>query len=1149
MLTANAWQNYRTRRQGIGRGVAGFLGLMRCAVVLAFLGAATTVLCAQEQTAIVGTVTDATGSVLPGVHITITNEATGQSRTLDSNNSGDYAAPSLAIGTYTVKATSPKFKEYVETGISLTVGATVRADIRMNLGSTTETVSVSAETEQVQSDTSEVSNLISSKEISNLDINGRDILSLLTLGAGVTTTAPDFQVPTAVTASFVYAFNGMSASDNVWLIDGGEAYDRGAGGTMNVLPSPDAISEFKVLSSNYSPDYGFGSGGIITMVLKSGTQHFHGALWEYFRNNDLDANNYFANLYQTPTPELRFNTFGGNLGGPIPFPGRTGRPKTFFFVNEEERRIVLGAQFNGIVPTIPERSGDFSAAAPIYVPSNIGDPAKLAQYASLGLVPGQQFPGNQIPASLLDPNFQLLLGTGAIPLPTSGDEYSAPANTTVNLREDVVRIDHTVNDKIQLMGHYLHDGFQELVPGEFGGYPTVSFPVADPSYNAVIKMTYIFRPNLLNEASFNYNGNKIIGGISGIYHEPAGWDVNKLFPGNDPNERMPVTIIGAPFGASYIPGPLPYTNGATDFQERDDVSWAKGPHNFKFGGSFMRYAKSQDFIAFTNGEDIALGIYTAQYSSTGQLLAPGNSFADMLMGLETAYTEAESKPRLHARANFGDVYFMDNWRVDRRLTLNLGVRYELLPHSYEAFNRVSNFVASDYINANAAVFNSDGSISSSSPGVGTVSGVPLSNVPFYLNGIVLAGRNGVPRGLVNNHWDTVEPRVGFAYDLLGTGKTILRAGVGIFFNQIQGGDLYNATPNPPFTNTPSLTSVYFSNPGLSTINGQSIPAFPILPQSLTNLAPNYDIPETAQWNFGIQQQLNGKSIFSLAYVGNAGWHEWLQRAIDTVPLSDSNRAAIVAGAYNPNLDRIYRGYSGITQQETTGISRYASLQANLRVESAHGTAQLAYTWAHALDINSLETQIGAAVTNPFNLRADYGSSDLDIRNTFVASYIYPIPTPHAWSNAFARQLLGGWQISGITSIQSGLPFSVPLGYDNIGVGGGTTSRADIVAPVSYPQTRLQWFSTSSFAAPPLLTFGDSGRNILRLPGRDVWNIALFKTFPLHESMKLQFRADSYNTFNHTQFNQVDGGFSDALFGQVTSTYDPRVLQLSLRFGF
>jgi hypothetical protein len=1110
---------------------------------------------AQGQTEILGTVTDTTGAVIAGAQVVVQNDATGLTRTVTTNQNGDYTVTGLNIGVYTVRCTMNGFKESVRTAIQLNVNDALRINFEMQPGSVGQSVTVQAYAVQVQSDSSEVSNLISDKQISQLDINGRNVVALTQIAPGVTSNAPDFNLPTE-TSNYTPSVNGMNPSTNVWLIDGGEAYDRGDGGDLNIAPSPDALAEFKILSSNYSADFGFGSGGTVTMVVKSGARDFHGGLWEYFRNDALDADSYFANLSHTSTPELRFNTFGGNIGGPLFIPGHFNkdRSKTFFFLNEEWRRIVLGAEFNDTVPGVPERAGNFSADSPIYVPQ-VGDPAELARFTALGLTPGEQFPGNTIPSSLLDSNVQNFLTAGALPTPTSGTQYISSARQTVNLREDIVRIDHKINDRLSLMGHLLHDGDTQFFPAIFGGVPTVGFPLQAPVYNAVIKFSDIIHPNLINDFALNFNEDALFYGIAGIYQLPSDWSVQKLFTGNDPNHRLPAITLGQPYSTNYNPGFLPYNNNATNFQERDDLFWSKGSHNFKFGGSFMHYTKNQVIGGDTEGQYTFNGNYTAHYATNGQTTAVGNSFADMLLGLTQNYTEEQLQDRRHYRENFASVYAMDDWHAFPRLTLNLGLRYETLPHSYEKYNRLSNFVPSSYNTQDRAVFNADGSIDASGPGVGSVSGIPLSSDLFYLNGIALAGQNGVSSGLVRNYWTALQPRVGFAFDLLGSGRTVLRGAGGLFFNQIEGEDLYNAASNPPFSSSPSVNNVYFSDPSRNTVNGLSYSqsTLPILPEPLTSLTVSYPVPETAMYSLGVQQQLTRTSVFTLGYVGNASWHQYLQRSINTVPLSDPNRLAIAAGSYNPNLDRIYTGFSSITQQETTGTANYNSLQSTLRIENVHGlSAQFAYTWSRSMNVQTVGQNLSPGpISNPFDTKFDYGPSDLDQRNVFVANYIYRIPLATSSPNMAMRTVLGGWQISGITSLQSGFPTTPTLGIDNLGLGGGVTARPNVLHSVAYPKTRVEWFSQDSFTAPPSLSFGDAHRNSIRLPGRDNWNIALFKTFPLNHdgTVNMQFRADAYNTFNHTQFQSVDAGFNDAQFGQVTSTWDPRVFQLSLRLSF
>jgi hypothetical protein len=1081
---------------------------------------------AQTQASIVGTVTDPTGAALPGVRVTIINEATGGEHSVETNTSGSYDDPTLGVGTYTVKAGAPSFKEFSQVHIPLNIGDTLRIDIKMVLGSVDQAVTVTANVVQVQSSTNEVSSLIDRKQISQLDTNGRNISGLVTLSPGVTTNNADFTQPLR---SGNFSINGGTTIANVFTIDDAEDMDRGSDGS-NMSPSPDALSEFKVLTSNYSADYGFGGGGTIAVALKSGTKTFHGNLWEYGRNDALNANNYFANLAHTARPELRFNTFGGNFGGPLFIPGlyNQGKSKTFFFVNEEWRRYILGAVVNYTVPTAQEYTGNFSdRATAIYVP-NVGDPVKVAQFTGLGLAPGTPFPGNKIPASLLDPNVQLFLKAGALPLANSGTQYIASANSAIFVREDICHIDHNFNDKFSLDGHLVHFIANEGLPASavVSTLPTATLPYRNPAWNAAVRLNTIIRPNLINQAHFNFNANGLAYSAAGVWQQPSGWSVNKLFAGTDPLHRLPNVCIGAPYSISYGTSFLPYHNYAWEFQEADDLFWTKGKHNFKFGGAFSRYTKDQMTSISTQGSSKFNGSYTAGYSSSGSTIVAGNSFADSVLGMESAYTEGQIQPTAHMKQGFGALYGMDDWRAGDRLTVNLGVRWEALPHGYDKYNQVSNFVPSAYNQSNAAIFNSNGSISSASPGIQTVASAPgspvaLSNVPFYLNGIELATRNGLPRAAANSYWANFEPRVGAALDLFGDGKTIVRGGIGVFFHEIADSDTNSAEINPPFANSPSLNSVYFSNPRVSTINGQTISATPILPTSITGIKFDYPMPYGTQQSVGVQRQITSSAIATVAYVGAVGYNQPTKRAIDMVPLTDPNRKAIAAGTYNANLDRIYSGYAGITLLENSGHFNYNSLQATLRLQNHLGDAlHLAYTYSKALGITS------GLQSNPFDPSFDYGPTSLDQRHVLVADYIVPIPIPRSWSSSVVKEALGGWQVTGITYIQTGQPVTPTLGINNLGLGGGT-ARPDLIKPLTYPRTRLKWFDTTAYQTPVSGSLGSARAYSIRLPGRDEWNMGLFKTFGLDRdgNFNLQFRADAYNTFNHTQFATIQAGFN------------------------
>ena len=1119
---------------------------------------------AQGSGEITGVVSDPTGAILPGAHVTLSNSATGEVHEADSNGAGLFDFEGLNVGLYTLSVKASGFQAYKRSGIQMNVAQTLREDVPLTPGGENQTVNVQADALQVQSESNEVSTLITGKQMVELATNGRNVVSLTTLGTGVSTTNPSFNGVTAQGSSFNLSFNGMRPDHNNWLIDGGEVYDRGSGGKLDVMPSPDMLDQFQVLSSNYTPDYGISSGGTVSMVLKSGTKTFHGGAWEFNRNDIFDANNYFSKRANQPVPELRLNIFGFDIGGPVVIPHvyNKNATKTFFFAGEEWRRFIAGAA-PSLQNTVP--AADFPAAgqnltytpfaseaAPI-VPVT-SDPARLAQYASLGLTAGQPFPNNTIPAALLDPNAVLFMGTGAIPKPNApNNQYTASPKQPTFVREDVVRVDQIFSEKLHLLGSWIHDDMSQTeIPTQWSGdsYSTVGDVFKNPSWAAVLKLSQALSPTLLNETSFNVNGNTINVTPTGIYQQPSGWSATSFFPGNNLLNRLPqVSFSGGPLNTEYTVIYWPWKNSFLDYQIRDDVSKIWGKHAAKFGFSYMRADKNQQLQADTEGD------YSFNASTASK-----NSYVNFLLGYASTYTQLQAQRTDHYVNNTYSVYGQDDWHITPRLTLNLGLRWDGLPHVYEKNNQLGNFNPAAYNVADAQQPDpTTGNLNQNGPGFATVNGAA-----FYLNGIQLAGVNGVPRGLVKNSYNTFQPRVGFAYDLSGGGKTVLRGGLGLFYERVQGNDTYNIDTTPPFSYQPSVSNVYFSNPSVSATSGATA-AIPVGPAGLTNENVYYPNPATLQFSLGVQQALAPSVVFALQYVGTTGWNQDDKREINDLPLSSNNRQAVAGGA-NANLYRPFAGFSNIQQEENAQSFSYHSLQAGLRMESKHGlSATFSYTWSHEIDIQSADLTTltlagsGGALSNPYDARYDRGSGGFDRRNIFSANYIYTVPFFLHNGNGFERQALGGWEIAGVTVAESGVPVNIYYnGPDTVGLGGNTTSRPDIVSPVRFPKTQAAWFNTASFAAPiapwnggTTNGFGNAGKDTIVGPGLFNWNLALYKTFPLaHEGgPRLQLRAESYNTFNHTEFNAIDTGFTDQNFGQVTSTYDPRVLQFGAKFLF
>ncbi|HEY1808400.1 MAG TPA: TonB-dependent receptor, partial [Acidobacteriaceae bacterium] len=1110
---------------------------------------------AQATSSITGTVTDPSGAVVPSADVSITSQETGTAQTTKTNDDGIFNMPGLGVGHYDLSITASGFSVYRKSGIVVNLAQTYREDAQLKVGGNNQTVTVQANTLQVQSETNEVSTLISGQQVRNIATNGRNITSLTTLGAGVSGNLPSFNGVMAQTSSATISFNGMRPDQNNFLIDGGEVYDRGSGGKLDALPSPDAIAQFQVLSSNYPPDYGISSGGTVLIDLKSGARQFHGGAWEFNRNDAYDAGYYFSKQNNQASPELRLNIFGGNIGGPlfIPHVYNKHRDKTFFFWQEEWRRFIQGAN-PSVTPTVPAADIPTAGAPLAYVPFN-GEAAPVVPvtsdptysgptglYARDGLTAGQPFPGNVIPANLLDRNAVAFMGTGAIPAPNSGtDNYVASPKQPTYVREDVVRIDQNISQKYHLMGSWIHDSAKQTIfPTMWSGdsYDTVGDVFGNPSWGAAVRLTQAISPTLLNETGFYANGNTINVQPAGIYAQPSGYSASSFFPGNNALNRLPqVGFSGGPLNTTWSVIYWPWHNSYLDYQFRDDLNWTKGRHAMRFGFSYMREDKNQQIQADTEGD----------YSFNGSQFSH-DSYLNFLLGFASSYAQLQTQRTDHWLDNTYSFYAMDNWHVTPRLTLNLGFRYDGLPRVFEKNNQVANFNPAAYNPAEAATFNSAGSLctgailgcSGPSPGLATVNGGT-----FYLNGIQKAGLNGVSRSLVANDYFTAQPRLGFAWDLFGNGQTVLRGGVGVFYNRVQGNDIYNLDANPPYAYQPGVSNVYFSDPHTNDSTGATA-AIPVAAPGLTNLDYHYPNPGTAQFSLGMQHQLAPSVILAVQYVGTTGWDQNDLREINDLPLSAINEREEVAtnctgtaapspGANpcpnlstNVNLYRQYLGFGNVRQEENGTNFNYNSLQTGLRMDSRHGlTLQLAYTWSHELDIQSADLSTstlagsGGTLSDPYNRYYDYGSGNFDRRHIFNANYIYAEP----WfkhSNALLRTTAGGWQIAGVTQAEVGAPQNIYYnGPDTLGLGGNTENRPDIASHVNFPKTQKQWFTTTSFTAPVAPWagganngFGNARKDTIHLPGLFNWNLSMYKDFPFTrnaEGPRFQLRVESFNT--------------------------------------
>ncbi|MGA8043691.1 MAG: TonB-dependent receptor, partial [Terracidiphilus sp.] len=1165
---------------------------------------------------------DQTGAVVPGASLTLTSQATGFTKTTVSGDTGLYDIGGLNPGNYNLKVTAKGFQSYEQKGIVVNVSMTFRVDVKLTVGAEAQTVTVEADALTVQVDSNVVSTLVSSQQITQLATENRNFAALAALGLGVSSALPSSNTPTSVASNFSISVNGLRQSHNIWLIDGGESDDRGGAGGMQIMPSQDAIAEFQMMTSNYPPDYGISSGATMSLSLKSGTQKYHGTLWEFNRTPAYNA----AQALVGQKLNVHYNIFGGNLGGPlfIPHVYNTNKEKTFFFVNEEWRKILTGAGVN-VQNTLnnadrPTAGQDLSYVAPAFAKSTVLKVPSVAAnsyyaqnvLAPMGLVPGAA-PGTAggfavdgsgnavIPHSLFDNNGLLYLNSPAIPKPTNtaNDQVVADPANAIDVRDDIFRIDHKFNDKWAILGHFIHDSVTQgnaspMLGWLWASYNSITSTLSNPAYSAAIKLSGTINPNLLVEASMNYDGNiiNIINSPSG--NLPSGWAANPMTPNFKvtKNSLPSIGYIG-PYSVAEDTGSAPWHNAAQDYMPRVDLSYTQGKHAMKFGFSYNRYTKNQQLFGQQQGN-----------YNFGQL--SGDSFMDMLMGLSTGYNQFQATPIRHYVNQTPSAYAMDNWHVTPRLSLQLGLRYDALPHAWERNNDVSNFNPANFLSSQIPVWNGN-LISSTTQGL-----LSYNGSSFYVNGQGLAGQNGFPRGLVNNDYRTLQPRVGFSEDLFGDGKTVIRGGFGTFYERLQGNDIYNAATNAPFANNAGISNTYFSSPGLSWNDNSNTASagLPVFVTGQTSLAHSYPAPAVAQFSLGVQRELSPSVVWVVQYVGNLAWHQNVQRNINTYPLNTDMAVRCDAGdggnnynagagpkgtgdvcptstggwtgiyvppvgdgtngTYvgqpqnlpNGNLYRTYQGWGGISQQENTTNGNYNGFQTGVRIQNRWGlSGEVDYTWSHEIDLTSSDL---VALSNPFNPKYDKASGNLDRRQILNINYIYNMPF-FAKSSGLTHSLLGGWVIAGTAIDETGVPGSgalnytgpgVSMSYDSIGLGGGYTNRPNVNGKVHQLKKINQYFDTTQFSFPipvwdgaPNQGFGNAGRDSIIFPGRVDFTTSLYKNFAIKEAAHIELRFESFNTFNHSEWNNLNTSLGAGTFGQVTGAYDSRTLELGGKFVF
>ena len=1197
------------------------LVLLSLVVFLLSLSAA---LLGQDTASLTGTVTDPTGAAVPNAQVTISSPDRGIKRATATNGEGDYLVPALPPGTYNLTITASGFKKYEATGVILRVAQKARADAALEVGAANTEVTVEGTpVAQVETQSNELAGTITGKEISQLQLNGRVFTQLVTLTPGVTSQTGSSEGQYGITANVNYSVNGGRLEYNNWELDGGDNMDNGSNATLNVTPSVDAIGEVRVLTSNYGAQYGRNASGTIETETKSGTSQFHGDAYEFVRNDIFNATPQF----QSSVPSYKKNDWGYTIGGPIFIPGHynADKQKTFFFWSQEWRRDrVPGQTFNQVVPSIAERGGDFSdLCLPTPTPDCPVDPRTGSLFdGSLGPLP-------------IDPNALPLLGM--IPSPTGGSQnvFSAAPSQATNWREELVRVDHNLTDKMRVMFRYAHDSWETTtaIPlwTNAGSFPTVQTGFVGPATSLVARLTTTASPTLLNEFVFSYTTDHITLTSTGqpnpnAWQRPPGLTIGSLFPGTDTGGKLPGFQITGGTGGAYgstgfgeDPGFIPNGpyNANPTYTYRDNVTKILGRHNLQFGAYFAA-AQKNELSATEPSVNGFLNFDNTAPNSTG------NSFADLLLGNIANYSQASAQPKYYNRYKILEPYFQDDFHVTRRLTLNLGLRLSLFGTYRERYKNAFNFDPAAWIAANAPQVDDLN---------GTITGQPGAIVPGSgnaFNGIVQCGVNGVPVGCMTGHLFNPAPRIGFAFDPRGDGKMAIRGGYGIFFDHTNGNEATTEAleGSPPLVQAPTQYNI----DGYTNIGSQSGLLFPLNVLSIPSKAT---WPYVQQWHLDVQTEVFRNTVLTLSYVGSKGsklGRKYELNQLHPVPTSNNpyialnssisnadggtdcgsvaestslgqpvtvtavvngiNYASTTGGQVATNLAvacgndanpfRPFRGLGDITRLDNGASSSYQALQTQLRRSVGGLQLNVAYTYSHSIDDASDGGLFGdGGILNAYDFAAFRAASNFDQRHTFTTSAVYDLP--FFKGPGLSNKLLGGWELSGIGLWETGTPFSVYNGIlgDNAGLGNGVASNAgagqsyaDVIAN---PDQNIPQFDPASgfgpfianpaaYADPIGLTLGTSGRNSLRNPGH--WNIdmALFKHFPVTESMAFEFRAEAFNIFNHTEFGPLAGdqggaagsaGFSSNTgtfvtggnFLQTGTTYSPRILQLGAKFIF
>ena len=1105
--------------------------------LLLLTGAGTTIQAQQDTATIRGTVTDPSGARVVQAEVTAVQVETGLSRRTRSDAQGDFLLFLLPIGHYRIEASARGFKKYVQEGISLSVNQVAVVGLSLEVGGSQQLVEVRADAALVHT-TNDLGETVGQQQILDLPLNGRNFSQLGLLLPGAAPLTQGLQIAGgSLRGGQSYAVNGQRPESNEFLVDGAENYNSVNGGFV-LKPPPDAIAEFRILTNTASAEFGHNSGSNTSIVTRSGSNRFHGDVYEFLRNDALDARNFFSQN----TEPLKQNQFGGTLGGPI------RRDKTFFFGYYEGFRNRQGETLLTTVPTAAERQGDFSALCPAYTPQGFCTNPQGTQLVNVFAPTPTPIPFNTLPAALLNPVSLNLLSL--YPLPNTPNYGPNAYGTTQELQNTSdqfgLRIDHYLSTRDTFSFHYLFNNGSQVDPLPISGSNVPGFPVGEGfrAQNPSLEETHTFSPSVVNVARFSFLRNKFRFGqaINHTSVSSVGFQYSPTLP---VQAGLPFLEVG---GYASVGNPItgPADSYQNSFSIADSLAWVRGKHDLKFGGQFERDQVNN-----------LMGIASNGFFVFAPVPIIGNAFADFLIGQPVVFLQGGGELSRGLRASNESLYAQDSYKPTSRLTFNIGLRYELPQPYSEVHNQTALFEP----------------------------GVQSKVIPSAPPGLLYPGDPGVGPGLIAREYTAFAPRVGFAWDPTGSGRWAVRGAYGIFYDPYyngQGGPLQTPESAPPWFKTIQESFPQsFANPLPPGPN----PFAPVFngAQGLTllTLDPNLRLPYAQDWNFTIERSFGTGWLASIGYVGTKG--SKLPRFMEGDPavlcsdLPSAQQSSCISGEQqNVNL---YRPYSGCTPANPNNCdygsigliagvanSDYNALQASLRKQVGHGLAFLAsYTYSKTLDdvssfnISGSSPQLVAGendlAQNPRDLAAEYGRSLFDARHRLVLSYEWQLPF---WreGRGWYQRAFGNWQLNGIFSASTGTPFTV---YDSSDpslqgqapeISGFVGDRPNLVGnPNDGPKTAAEWFNTQAFQRAPIATFGNAGRNIVQGAGLAQWDCALFKGFRLGESTSLQFRAEMFNLTNRVNFAVPNDDLNSPTFGQVQSALPPRQIQFALKLLF